>query len=227
MDSRKAKILGEIMGPPGSQLKIAENGQDFFVLGQTAYKERGFFVDIGAADGITGSNTFILEKFYKWHGICVDPNPAFMQSLFNCRDSYVSTLCVYSETGKILPFKFCTDENQFFGWNFRSGIESHLSSIDETVDKSFSTINVLTISLNDLLELYNAPKDIDYISLDTEGSEYEILKSFDFEKYNVRCLTVEHAFTENRNLIYDLLTAKGYSRVQEEYSGQEDWYIKS
>ena len=178
------------MGPAGSQLRIAENGQDFFVLDRTAYKEHGFFVDIGAADGITGSNTFILEKFYKWSGICVDPNPVFMQSLFNCRDSSVSTLCVYSETGKILPFKICTDNNQFFGWNFRSGLKSHISSIDQEIDKSFSTINVLTISLNDLLHLYNAPTDIDYISLDTEGSEYDILKTFNFEKYNVKCFTV-------------------------------------
>lgn len=215
------------MGPAGSQLKIAENGQDFFVLENTSYKERGFFVDIGAADGITGSNTFILEKFYKWHGICVDPNPVFMQSLFNCRDSFVSTLCVYSETGKILPFKFCTDENQFFGWNFRSGLKQHLSDINTEVDKSFSTLNVLTISLNDLLELYNAPTNIDYISLDTEGSEYEILKAFNFEKYSVKCFTVEHAFTDNRDKIYNLMISKGYIRVKEEYSGQEDWYIKS
>jgi FkbM family methyltransferase len=227
MDSRNRKVFNKIMGPAGSQLKIAENGQDFFVLENTSYKERGFFVDIGAADGITGSNTFILEKFYKWHGICVDPNPVFMQSLFNCRDSFVSTLCVYSETGKILPFKFCTDENQFFGWNFRSGLKQHLSKINDEVDRSFSMLNVLTISLNDLLELYNAPLNIDYISLDTEGSEYEILKAFDFKKYNVKCLTVEHAFTDNRNKIYDLMISKGYTRVKEEYSGQEDWYIKS
>ena len=214
------------MGPAGSQLRIAENGQDFFVLDRTAYKEHGFFVDIGAADGITGSNTFILEKFYKWSGICVDPNPVFMQSLFNCRDSSVSTLCVYSETGKILPFKICTDNNQFFGWNFRSGLKSHISSIDQEIDKSFSTINVLTISLNDLLHLYNTPTDIDYISLDTEGSEYDILKTFNFEKYNVKCFTVEHAFTENRQSIYDLLIKNNYTRVNVDQSGQEDWYVK-
>lgn len=214
------------MGPAGSQLKIAENGQDFFALEQAKYKEHGFFVDIGAADGITGSNTFILEKFYKWNGICVDPNPVFMQSLFNCRDSSVSTLCVYSETGQILPFKFCTDNNQFFGWNFRSGLKSHVATIDQEIDKSFSTINVLTISLNDLLRLYNAPKEIDYISLDTEGSEYDILKTFDFEQYDVKCFTVEHAFTETRQMIYDLLTTKNYTRIDTERSGQEDWYVK-
>lgn len=214
------------MGPAGSQLKLAENGQDFFVLDQVSYKENGYFVDIGAADGITGSNTFVLEKFYKWQGICVDPNPVFLQSLFNCRDSLVSTLCVYSETGKILPFKFCVDEQQFFGWNFRAGLQEHISSIDENIDKSFSNINVLTISLNDLLELYKAPEEIDYISLDTEGSEYEILRTFNFKKYKVKCFTIEHDFGPMRDQIYQLMIKNRYQRVKEHYSGQEDWYVR-
>jgi FkbM family methyltransferase len=214
------------MGPAGSQLKLSENGQDFFALENAKYKEHGYFVDIGAADGITGSNTFILEKFYKWNGICVDPNPVFMQSLFNCRDSHVSTLCVYSETGKILPFKFCSDNNQFFGWNFRAGLTTHVDQIDNNIEQSFSSVNVLTISLNDLLELYNAPKEIDYISLDTEGSEYSILKTFDFSKYSVKCFTVEYDNEKNRQQIYELLSINGYSRLQDRYTGQEDWYIK-
>jgi len=215
------------MGPEGSNLKISENGQDFFALDRSAYTENGFFVDIGASDGITASNTFILEKFYKWRGICVDPNPAFQQSLMNCRDNFVSTLCVYNETGKILPFKFCVDENQFYGWNFRSGLEKHLGTIDTDIDKSFMTINVLSITLNDLLALYQAPTDINYISIDTEGSEYEILKTFDFKKYNVKCFTIEHEFTSNRQLIHDLMIKNGYNLFTDFNTENEDWYFKS
>ena len=74
------------MGPEGSKLHISESGQDFFVLDQLYYKQNGFFVDIGASDGITGSNTFVLEKFYKWNGICVDPNPSTLKSLCGARD---------------------------------------------------------------------------------------------------------------------------------------------
>lgn len=215
------------MGPAGSQLKLSENGQDFFALENSCYKEHGFFVDLGSADGITGSNTFILEKFYKWNGICVDPNPVFMQSLFNCRDSHVSTLCVYSETGKILPFKFCCDDSQFFGWNFRAGLTHHVDAVDSNIEKSFRTINVLTISLNDLLELYAAPTHIDYVSLDTEGSEYSILKTFDFSKYSVKSFTIEYDNEKNRQQIFNLLSSNGYTRTEDRYTGQEDWYTKS
>lgn len=214
------------MGPPGSHLKISEHGQEFFVLGNLGFKERGFFVDIGAADGITGSNTYILEKFYKWDGICVDPNPVLLQSLMNCRDNVVSTLCVHSETGKILPFQFPDNKDLFYGWNFRASLRQHAEPIDYEVAKSFREINVMTISLNDLLKLYNAPYNIDYLSIDAEGSEYSILSTFDFSKYHIACITVEHAFREDREQIFNLLTRNGYTRVQEDPNRNEDYYIK-
>jgi FkbM family methyltransferase len=213
------------MGPPGSTLKFSENFQDMFVLSQTFYKENGYFVDIGASDGITGSNTFLLEKFYKWRGICVDPNPVFLQSLHNCRNSHVSNLCVYNESGKIIPFKFYNNDFGFFGWNFRSGIEKHLLPVAEEQQTYFENINVFTITLEKLLKLYNAPQVIDYLSLDTEGSEYEILKGFNFNLYKIKCITVEHAFTDQQEKIYSLLTSNGYRRVDEHLNYQEDRYV--
>jgi FkbM family methyltransferase len=199
------------MGPAGSNLKISELGQDFFALQTSYYINDGFFVDIGAADGFTANNTFILEKFYNWTGICIDPNPIFMQSLFNSRNCVASNLCVYSETGKILPFKFFDDEKGFYGWNLRSSLTSHLGMVDEKVSTSFREINVLTISLNDLLLLYNAPYQIEYISIDTEGSEYEILKTFDFKKYDVKCFTVEYSNEKEKIDLENLFLDENYS----------------
>lgn len=215
------------MGPEGSNLKISEQGQDFFALDKNLYRQGGFFVDIGAGDGIIASNTILLEKFYKWHGICVDPNPVFLQSLMNSRDSFVSTLCVYNETGKILPFKLCADTSKFYGWNFRAGLIQHVGNINPEIDKSFININVLTITLTDLLDLYKAPTDIGYISLDTEGSEYEILKSFDFEKYNVKCWTIEHEDNETKELIHNLIMQKGYDQFTKYDTNNEVWYFKN
>ena len=215
------------MGPEGSNLKISDQGQEFFALDHSRYKTQGYFVDLGAADGITANNTFILEKFYKWSGICVDPNPKFEQSLTNCRDVFTSNLCVYNKTGDILPFKFCIDDSQFFGWNFRAGLVNHVDVLDKDVDSSFVNINVLSITLNDLLELYHAPSNIDYISMDTEGSEFEILNAFDFNKYNVKCWTIEHSFDKQRDQIFNLMTKNGYSLYKELDTNNEDWYFKS
>ena len=88
------------------------------------------------------------------------------------------------------------------------------------------TYSVETVSLNDLLSQNGAPKRIDFLSLDTEGSELEILETFDFDTWDVRLIVVEHNFTEARQKIYDLLTSKGYERRLETLSDVDDFYVK-
>jgi methyltransferase FkbM-like protein len=83
------------------------------------------------------------------------------------------------------------------------------------------------VSLNDLLRTHNAPREIDFMSVDTEGSEGDILKAFDFGKYDVKVMTVEHNFVEpKRGEIHDLLTANGFVRIFEALSKFDDWYVK-
>ena len=79
--------------------------------------------------------------------------------------------------------------------------------------------------MNELLETHEAPSIIDYISIDTEGSEFDILNSSDFEKWSFRTLTVEHNFAAQRHDICQLLTSKGYARVNTEVSRFDDWYV--
>ena len=82
-----------------------------------------------------------------------------------------------------------------------------------------------TISLEDLLVEYDAPRHISYLSIDTEGSEYEIIKKFNFDLYSFGFISIEHNFTANRELIYDLLFKSGYRRVLTEISEFDDWYV--
>ncbi len=76
-----------------------------------------------------------------------------------------------------------------------------------------------------MLKLYSAPKYIDYLSIDTEGSEYEILKAFDFSQYTFGFISVEHNYSELRAKIHDLLVQEGYTRVLSEVSMWDDYYI--
>jgi hypothetical protein len=84
---------------------------------------------------------------------------------------------------------------------------------------------VETVSLNDLLAQYGAPAHIDYISVDTEGSELDILEALDFDRWSFGVLTVEHGHLPQRAKIQSLLTAKGYRQVLSELSGFDDWYL--
>jgi hypothetical protein len=84
---------------------------------------------------------------------------------------------------------------------------------------------VPTISLDNLLERHGAPNEIDYLSIDTEGSEFVILKDFPFQKWKIRIITVEHNYSVARNSIKDLLYFNGYKRKFEGLSKWDDWYV--
>ena len=93
--------------------------------------------------------------------------------------------------------------------------------------KGGNTYQVQTVSLADLLREHKAPKAIDYVSIDVEGAEREVLNAFDFS-FDISILTIEHNYRErDRAVIRTLLTARGYTPVFEALSMFEDWYVKS
>jgi FkbM family methyltransferase len=192
-----------------SQLK-----QDLNVLKFYNDKQDGFFVEIGASDGISLSNTYLLEKSYNWTGICVEPVPHDFLKLKTNRDrSLCCDNAIYNISGLTLKFDIANHHRLL------SGISTHIDRHKEIVNKNKTTITVNTLSLVDLLDKYNSPKFIEYLSLDTEGSEYEILRSFDFDKYTFGLIDVEHNFIEpRRSQIKKLLTENGYV-----YLGENKW----
>jgi FkbM family methyltransferase len=197
----------------------AQIKQDLFVLSELNFKHNGFFVEFGATDGMSMSNTFLLEKEFNWNGILAEPGKCWHQTLKQNRSSSIETECVWHNTGEILQFKEAKKSTLSTIVGF-GDTASHSQIRDNE-----NMYSVKTISLNDLLLKYNAPKIIDYLSIDTEGSEYIILNSLNFNDYKFRVITVEHNYTDLRKKIFDLLTSKGYKRIHTEYSLFDDWYI--
>lgn len=194
--------------------------QDLFVLYLTKEKRKGFFVDFGATDGIEFNNTYLLEKEYQWNGILAEPARVWGNSLRKNRNCFIDNRCVWSISGELLLFNetengILSSINSFSDVDFLS---------DQRINKA--TYEVPTVSLEDLLKTYNAPYDIDYLSIDTEGSEFDILQAFNFEKYSINIITVEHNYTNKRDRICALLTMKGYKKIFEKISHFDDWYIK-
>ena len=198
-----------------SQLK-----QDIFVLLETNFKTDGFFVEFGATDGINLSNTFLLEKEFNWDGILAEPNTQWHKDLKNNRSAKIETNCVWSRSEETLNFMELEDK-EFSTIEEFSDNDDHKRSY-----KRFIKSKVKTISLEDMLDKHGAPSKIDYLSIDTEGSEFEILKDFDFEKYDIKIITCEHNFTESRKDIFSLLTSNGYQRKLTGASKFDDWYVK-
>lgn len=215
-----SRLRDERLQKSKSQLK-----QDVFVLDQLQLKEGGYFVEFGAADGILHSNTWLLENHFGWQGILAEPSTWWHDSLRKNRSCNIDTTCVWSHSNQEVIFNE-VDPNTV-------GYASELSTIDafsncdnhaniRSIGKKYM---VETLSLIDLLKKYAAPTEIDYLSIDTEGSELEILRAFDFDQYKIKIITCEHNYTPLRNDIHDLLSERGYVRKLEQFSAWDDWYV--
>jgi FkbM family methyltransferase len=194
--------------------------QDLFAIFQLANKKGGFFVEFGATDGVSLSNTFLLESAYEWTGIVAEPAHAWHATLSKNRRCAIDFRCVAATSGSRVVF----NETEWL----------ELSTMDKfsSRDKHAATrvtgkrYEVKTVSLNDLLREHQAPKKIDYLSVDTEGSELSILEALDFGAYTPQIITVEHNFVdESRRGIYVLLSDRGYIRKFHEFSKFDDWYV--
>ena len=196
--------------------------QDLWVRYELSERRGGFFVEFGATNGLVNSNTWLLEKKYGWKGILAEPNPMWHSTLASNRDSAIDHRCVGSSTGKMVAF-LTTDAS-----------DPELSSITEFasgdrfagVRARGIEIKVETVSLNELLIEHKAPVEIDYLSIDTEGSEYDILSHFDFSRHVIGLISVEqNGHTEAK--IGALLTKHGYDRVFKEFSQWDGWYVRA
>ncbi len=198
----------------------AQRRQDIFVLSELGLKKNGFFVEIGASNGLDLSNTYMLEKEFGWRGILSEPGRCWHLALKRNRSCIIDTHCVWSESNALL--KFNETKNPCFSTISRFSDGDHHAARR----KNGRIYEVEAIALLDLLAVHDAPTEIDYLSIDTEGSEYEILREFDFDRYSFGVITCEHNHTPMREKIYDLLVSKGYQRKFEEISDRDDWYVK-
>jgi FkbM family methyltransferase len=169
-------------------------GQDEWVLIRKTTP--GYFVEIGAFDGVHLSNTLALEQ-KGWRGLCIEPEPSAYLALLANRNCQTANVALAGKPNERVPF--CVN-----------GIYSSITS-----DPARATIQVSTATLDQVLDDYGAPSRIHYISIDTEGNELEILQAFDFKKWQVDLWTVEHNDHTRRTRIVSrslikLFAAQGY-----------------
>jgi hypothetical protein len=176
----------------------------------------GFFLDSGASDGVEGSNTLLLETSYGWNGICVEPNATYFAALVKNRRASCLNCCLYDREG---PVDFLETAN-CLGGIINEYHPAHLQHAKATfhVPQDVSgrplAVQKTARTVRSVLRECEAPAVIDYWSLDTEGSEFAILKSFPFDEYKLRVLTVEHNGFPVREQIRKLLEDRGYKRVR-------------
>ncbi len=202
-------------------LSQAQLRQDLFVLSELGFKRGGFFVEFGAASGKELSNTWLLEKHFGWCGVLAEPAKCWHERLAANRTCAIEHRCVWKSTGDSLEFAEAS-EAEISTLSLFKGGDQHASS-----RRSSHHYQVETVSLNDLMAEHKVPDSPDYLSIDTEGSEFEILQAFDFKRHPFKVITCEHNFTPAREKIHVLLTAAGYVRKHEKISDFDDWYVRA
>ncbi len=175
---------------------FSQEGQDKFIVERLFNNMRnGVFMDIGAHDGITFSNTYYLEKELGWSGIAVEPLPGVFDRLKVNRACIALNGCISDTPGekKLLMLDGYAE--------MLSGVvdkfdQRHLARIEKALNRfggNKQYISVPAYTFNDLVKQYGVRR-IDYLSLDVEGGEYDILRSIDFDCVAIEVISVENNY---------------------------------
>ena len=172
---------------------FSQVGQDLVVSTLLRCLKEGFFIDLAANDATRFSNTAMLESTLHWNGICIEPNPKYWKRLAYRKCQFVGAV-VGAHDDDVVSFLF----NDVFGGiqGLRNGKYGN-----PTDSKGAKMEKSPVISFTSLLQNFNAPSIIDYLSLDIEGAETLAMKAFPFHAYKIRVITVERPDQELQKLL--------------------------
>ena len=202
----------------------------------------GFFVEFGAMDGVKGSNSYLLESKFGWSGVLAEPIPELASECLRKRRSpcYNGAIVgkkndledkhqlfekeIFLDDERVTAFAKVIDDN-------RVGLSTLLPYVDGdlheyTRRKGFEVLYIPSMTLQEFLFSYRAPSRINYISIDTEGSEFDILKEFPFEQYTFDFVSIEHNHSLNKDKIINLMEINGYQLVLSKFSGGDAWFVR-
>jgi hypothetical protein len=188
-------------------------GQDQLVYKMTNHLKGGFFVDLAANDASAISNSYSLETYHNWNGLCIEANPRYWNRLAYRKCTVVGAVVGHDRMTEIdFNFKGSLEVAHFepkgrgrdrgaFGGIVKESFDNTLENSDPDV-----LVKRYTVPLIEIFERFNVPKLIDYFSLDVEGAETYIMESFPFQQYQFRIMSIERP----KDDLKEILTSNGY-----------------
>ena len=214
---------------PISEARLAEDGY-FSQIGQDLVVDKiffgkmtgGTFVDIGAHDGISLSNTYFLESVRKWNGLCVEANPEVVPRLRENRRCIVEQVAVGPDHGTV-NFTAVDGPEMLSGVSERLN-RRHRRRIKDEIKRSGGRQEVIRVPVRPLQALLDEHNivSVDFLSIDTEGSELDVLKGLDFEKTRVAVICIERNYESGQ--IPGFLRDRGFVRVFA--LSHDDFYLR-
>ena len=186
----------------------SQAGQDKF-LHTKIFKnfKKGYFIDIGAYDGITFSNTLFFEKKLQWRGICVEPISTYANNIKKIRNCEVENIGISNISGEMTFLHVINSP-------MMSGIVEFMPKKEYQEFKQKAKTEEIPIPIITFEELKNKHnfKQVHYINIDTEGNELKILQSINFKKTFIHTISVED--NKNEKKVDRILKRKGFILVK-------------
>ena len=204
------------------KLSKKNNKINYTFLKNLPIGESNFFVDVGAHNGVSISNSLPFIK-KGWKCISVEPNPYVFKDLKKNLELYKNNVkfvqkAVSNKPGKA---KFHFDKKGFLANRKKGTRTDRKKGMRSTIqpllfnEMSDDYIMVNVDTLTNILDKNKAPKEISIISIDTEGLDYEVVEGLDTKKYKVNVIITED-YAKTKKQKYDLLKQKGYKHINQE-----------
>ena len=193
--------------------QYSQFGQDVFLGAFFENKRNGIFVDIGAHDGITLSNTYMFEKTLGWQGWCFEPNPAVFRKLIENRTCECHEIAIGDYDG-VGDFKIVTGYAEML-----SGLQSnynnqHLHRIKNEINQFGGMEENLEVPVCTLKSVLHKSTEIDYLSIDTEGGELKIILDI-LKTFRPKIISMEANYRDEIETATYALLEKKYSLIKQ------------
>jgi hypothetical protein len=179
--------------------------QDRTVLEIYYDKADGYFIDLAANEWLSSSNTFVLEYYNHWKGVCIEPLLEYIIPLLAHRKCTLFVNPVSEKANEIVKFRMNTGLSGIVGTdNSTEEVKEEMDNIGAFNPKT--DLELMTTTLTAILDFAKAPAIIDYLSLDIEGAEYFAMKGLDFSRYTIWLMSIERP----KPKLHYLLIQNGY-----------------
>lgn len=177
-------------------------------------KREGVFVDVGANDGITWSNSLSLEVNFNWKGICIEPHPGAFLKLIKNRNNATNLNCAVSKNEEELDFMVIDGYAEMLSGLVSTYDQQHLQRIKQETSAHGDTVTVTKIKCKSLTSILNENNisHVDYLSVDTEGAEISVIESIDFNQHTYDLISLECNYDPIP--MHNLMQSKGFSFLQ-------------
>lgn len=177
--------------------------------------KNGFFIDVGAHDGVNLNNTLFFEKTHKWTGINIEPIKSVYNKLVTNRPACINIECAVSDTDGYADFLCNIGYTEMLSGLKNEYDQRHLQRISyetQIMGGKNNTIIVETKRLDTICKKYNI-KHINYLSIDVEGGEFSVIKSIDFKDIFIDVIGFENNYIDKQDNIVSYLEKNNYVKL--------------